>query len=66
MFNEQQKQFFEKNGYVVAEQLFNTEEVEFYLDYYMKLRDHEKVRKDDRFPTATSSEVLCPRCQSSD
>jgi phytanoyl-CoA hydroxylase len=58
MFSTQQKQFFAQNGYVIAARLFNEEEVEFYLDYYMKLRDHEKVRKDDRFRTATSTDPL--------
>jgi len=58
MFTAEQKQFFDQHGYAIAPQLFNQEEVEFYLDYYMKLRDHEKIRKDDNFPTATSTDPL--------
>ena len=52
------KEFFQNNGYVIAPQLFNRDEVKFYADYYMDLRNHPKVRRDTNFSTATATDPL--------
>ncbi|MDQ3248028.1 MAG: phytanoyl-CoA dioxygenase family protein, partial [Chloroflexota bacterium] len=58
MFTAQQRTFFDQNGYVIASTLFNATEVDFYRDYYMDLRHHEKANPDTRFRTATGTDPL--------
>ena len=58
MFTAQQKEQFDRDGYAIASQLFHPEEVEFYLDYYMKLRHHEKANPDRRFKTDSDNDPL--------
>lgn len=58
MFTAQQKEQFDRNGYAIASQLFHPEEVEFYLDYYTKLRHHEKANPDRRFKTDSDNDPL--------
>jgi phytanoyl-CoA hydroxylase len=38
IINEKQKQFYDENGYLVVEQLFNPDEIVFYRDHYMHIR----------------------------
>lgn len=39
MVTEAQKKFYDENGYVIIEQLFSDEEVAFYREHYMRLRE---------------------------
>ncbi|MBO9308806.1 MAG: phytanoyl-CoA dioxygenase family protein [Chloroflexi bacterium] len=39
MLSEQDKQFYDQNGYVVARGLFSAEEAAFYRDYFTRLRE---------------------------
>jgi ectoine hydroxylase-related dioxygenase (phytanoyl-CoA dioxygenase family) len=38
MITDQDKRFYEENGYVIIRQVFNPEEVAYYRDYYMDMR----------------------------
>lgn len=58
MFTAEQKERFDRDGYAVASQLFHPEEVEFYLEYYMKLRHHDKANPDRRFKTNADNDPL--------
>ena len=39
VLSEQQKSFYESNGYVLVEGLFSKDEVAFYKNHYMHLRE---------------------------
>lgn len=58
MLTRAQREFFDQNGYVVVPTLFNGQEVEFYLDYYTELRNHEQCRRDTNVANGTSGDPL--------
>jgi phytanoyl-CoA hydroxylase len=58
MLTKEQREFFDQNGYVVVPALFNRAEVEFYLDYYTELRNHEQCRRDTNIVNGASGDPL--------
>ncbi|MDQ3815568.1 MAG: phytanoyl-CoA dioxygenase family protein [Armatimonadota bacterium] len=52
------KRFFEENGYVVAQQLFTPEEVAFYREHYMRLREQGSYPGDLVADTRLSKDPL--------
>lgn len=52
------KQFFDNNGYVVLENLFSADEVAFYRDHYMRMREAGTYPGDDVGVNATSTDPL--------
>lgn len=53
-----QKHFFDDNGYVVLEHLFSADEVQFYRDHFMRLREAGTYPGDDAGINATSTDPL--------
>jgi len=48
MISAAQREFFDQNGYVIVSNLFSKEEANYYLDYYMELRNDERAGADRR------------------
>lgn len=48
MITQEQREFFDKNGYVIVSGLFSKEEANYYLNYYMALRHDERAGADRR------------------
>lgn len=55
---DEQKQFFEENGYIVVRGLFTAEEVAFYREHYMTMREQGAWPGDFGGVDATSSDPL--------
>src|SRR6185295_14320532 len=58
MLTAQQKQHFDDNGYVVINGLFTPEEVAFYRDHYMQLREAGSYPGDTAGVNASSTDPL--------
>ena len=58
MITNEQRQFFDQNGYVVARGLFSQEEAASYRDYYMDLRHHPNCSRDTRIKSPTTNDPL--------
>ena len=54
----EQREFFDKNGYVIVPGLFSKGEAQHYLDYYMGLRHDERVRADRRIRAPKKNDPL--------
>lgn len=52
------KKFYDENGYVVIEDLFTPDEVSFYRDHFMHLRESGTYEGDDAGINATSTDPL--------
>jgi ectoine hydroxylase-related dioxygenase (phytanoyl-CoA dioxygenase family) len=59
----EQKESFDKHGYVIARGLFSQAETDFYRDYYMELRHHPECTSDTRVraPQVNDPLVQYPR-----
>src|SRR5438552_12480689 len=58
LITDAQKQFSEKNGYVIAQRLFDDEETAFYRDHYMQMRERGTYPGDFGGVDTTSSDPL--------